>query len=201
MPVDSKFPLADYQRLLEAQKAGDADKAEEARKALEKAIIKAAKDIREKYVASPHTTEFGVLFLPTEGLYLEALRRTKVNDELARLRIVLAGPTTFSALLNAFRMGFQTMAIEKRSSEVWQLLGEVKTQFEKLSQKLKRLKKQLDAAKNTVAGPDSIEFRIQTILEALKEVEQLPDDNSQRLVDLPDIDDDDDDDDDDGEAN
>jgi DNA recombination protein RmuC len=93
------------------------------------------------------------------------------------------------------------MAIEKRSSEVWQLLGEVKTQFEKLSQKLKRLKKQLDAAKNTVAGPDSIEFRIQTILEALKEVEQLPDDNSQRLVDLPDIDDDDDDDDDDDEAN
>ena len=211
MPVDSKFPLADYQRVLEAQKDGDADKAEEARKALEKAIIKAAKDIREKYVASPHTTEFGVLFLPTEGLYLEALRRTKVNDELARLRIVLAGPTTFSALLNAFRMGFQTMAIEKRSSEVWQLLSEVKTQFGKLTKKLKSLKKQLDAAKNTVAGPDSIEFRIQTILKALEEVEQLPYDDSQRLVDLTDIDDDDadadadadadDDDDDDDEAN
>ena len=199
MPVDSKFPLADYQRLLEAQKAGDADKAEESRKALENAIIKAAKDIREKYVASPHTTEFGVLFLPTEGLYLEALRRTKVNDELARLRIVLAGPTTFSALLNAFRLGFQTMAIEKRSSEVWQLLGEVNTQFGKLLKKLNRLKTQLDAAKNTVVGPASIEFRIQAIRKALEEVEHLPDDDSQRLVDLTDIDDDDDDDDD--EAN
>ena len=184
LPVDSKFHQTDYRRLLDAQEAGDADEAEKQAKKLEAKIIASAKEIREKYIAAPHTTEIGILFLPTEGLYAEALRRPKVADELNRLKIILAGPLTFGALLNVIRVGFNTMAIGKRSSEVWRVLGAVKTQFEKFQERIDALKGQLDTARGTVDGEgDSLERRLRAIARALAEVEQLPDTDSDSDID------------------
>ncbi|SVC10010.1 uncharacterized protein METZ01_LOCUS262864, partial [marine metagenome] len=182
LPIDSKFPLEDYLRLQEAMDAGDTDGIEKAVKGLQTAIIKAAKDIRAKYIAPPHTTEFGVLFLPSEGLYAEALRSTKVEDELRRLRIVLAGPTTITALLHAWRMGFQTLAIEQRTSELWDILSATKDEFISFAKELASLKKQLHTALGTV---EKTEKRTETMEETLRDVEERPLDTNQLVTTQP----------------
>ena len=182
LPVDSKFPQEDYIRLQEAQDRADPEAVEAAAKGLENGIITAARDIRQKYVAPPHTTEFGILFLPTEGLYAEALRRQKVVDQLNELRITIAGPTTLSAILNALRMGFHTLAIEKRSSEVWEVLGAVKTEFGKFGDVLEKLEKQLKTAQNTISDTGR---RTRAMERKLKSVEELPEAQSRDLLELP----------------
>lgn len=187
LPIDSKFPQEDFIRLQEAQDRADPDAVEAAAKGLEGSLILAAKEIREKYIAPPHTTEFGILFLPTEGLYAEALRRQKVVDELNRMRITIAGPTTLSAILNALRMGFHTLAIEKRSSEVWEVLGAVKTEFGKFGDVLDKLGKQLKTAQNTISETNT---RTRQMERKLKSVEELPDERSQALLDLDPVDND-----------
>ena len=171
LPIDSKFPLEDYLRLQEAMDAGDTDGIEKAVKGLQTAIIKAAKDIRAKYIAPPHTTDFGVLFLPSEGLYAEALRSTKIEDELRGLRIVLAGPTTISALLHAWRMGFQTLAIEQRTSELWDVLSAMKDEFDSFADELASLKKQLGTAVGTI---EKTEKRTGKMRNKLRDVEERP---------------------------
>ncbi|MAD33755.1 MAG: DNA recombination protein RmuC [Planctomycetes bacterium] len=187
LPIDSKFPQEDFVRLQEAQDRADPDAVEAAAKGLEGSLILAAKEIREKYIAPPHTTEFGILFLPTEGLYAEALRRQKIVDELNRMRITIAGPTTLSAILNALRMGFHTLAIEKRSSEVWEVLGAVKTEFGKFGDVLDKLGKQLKTAQNTISETNT---RTRQMERKLKSVEELPDERSQALLDLDPVDND-----------
>ena len=181
LPVDSKFPQEDYRRLQDAQDRADPDAAEEAAKALERTIIESAKDIREKYIAPPHTTDIGILFLPTEGLYAEALRRPKVVDELQRHRITLAGPSTISALLSSLRMGFHTLAIEKRSSEVWEVLGAVRTEFSKFGSVLATLKNQLATAQNTIEKTGT---RTRAMERRLRSVEEIPEDRARELLDL-----------------
>ena len=136
-------------------------------------------------MAPPHTTDFAILFLPTEGLYAEALRRPKVVDELQRMRVTLAGPTTLTAILNALRMGFHTLAIEKRSSEVWEILGAVKTEFGKFGDVLSKLGKQLETAQNTIS---STGVRTRAMERTLREVEELPDDKISALFDYTDSD-------------
>ena len=144
LPIDSKFPMEDYERIVAAQDLADAAGMEEASKALEARIKQEAKTIRDKYIEPPHTTDFGILFLPTEGLYAEVLRRPGLSDWLQReCRVTIAGPTTLTALLNSLQMGFRTLAIEKRSSEVWLVLGAVKTEFGKFGEVLANAKKQL----------------------------------------------------------
>ena len=176
LPIDSKFPLEDYLRLQEAMDAGDTDGIDRAVKGLQTAIIKAAKDIRAKYIAPPHTTEFGVLFLPSEGLCAEALRSTKIEDELRGLRIVLAGPTTISALLHAWRMRFQTLAIEARTSELWDVLSAMKDEFDSFTTELAALKKQLGTAVGTI---EKTEKRTGKMRETLRYVEERPLDPSE----------------------
>ena len=181
LPIDSKFPQEDYVRLQEAQDRADSEAVEAAAKGLENGIINAARDIRQKYVAPPHTTEFAILFLPTEGLYAEALRRQKVVDQLNDLRITLAGPTTLSAILNALRMGFHTLAIEQRSSEVWEVLGAVKTEFGKFGDVLDKLGKQLKTAQNTISETGT---RTRAMERKLKSVEELPAEQSRNVLEL-----------------
>ena len=188
LPIDSKFPQEDYVRLQEAQDRADPDAVEIAARGLEAGIINAAKDIRQKYVEPPHTTEFGILFLPIEGLYAEALRRQKVVDQLNDLRITIAGPTTLSAILNALRMGFHTLAIEKRSSEVWEVLGAVKTEFGKFGEVLDKLGKQLKTAQNTISDTST---RTRVMERKLRSVEELPEVETRSILDLPPADDED----------
>jgi DNA recombination protein RmuC len=144
LPIDSKFPQEDYQRLIDAQEAADKELAEKSIKNLETRIKAEARFIKEKYIDPPNTTDFGIMFLPVEGLYAEVLRRPGLCDFLQRkFRIVITGPTTLAALLNSLQMGFRTLAIEKRSSEVWELLGLVKTEFGKFGDMLAKTKKKL----------------------------------------------------------
>jgi len=169
LPIDAKFPREDYERLLNAQERADAADAAEAGAALERRVRDEARKIREKYVAVPHTTDFAILFLPTEGLYAEALRRPGLFDVLQREhRITLAGPTTLLALLNSLQMGFRTLAIEKRSSEVWQLLGAVKSEFGKFAGILEKAEKQITTVGRSI-GEASRKTR--TIERRLREVE------------------------------
>jgi len=185
LPVDSKFPQEDFIRLQEAQDQADPKAAEAAAKSLEKAIIKSGKDIRDKYISPPHTTDFGILFVPTESLYAEALRRPKLADELQKMRITLAGPSTITALLNSLRMGFNTLAIEERSSEVWEVLGAVRTEFSKFGGVLDKLKKQLGTAQNTI---EKSQVRARAMERNLKSVEEVPEDRARKLLDLTDTD-------------
>lgn len=172
LPVDAKFPREDYDRLVDAQSRADADAAQAAGAALERRIRDEAKKIREKYVEPPHTTDFALLFLPTEGLYAEAIRRPGLFDGLQReQRVTLVGPTTLLAVLNALQMGFRTLAIEKRSSEVWQTLGEVKTEFGKFGAVLDGVKKKLVEASNKI---DETGVRTRAIQRKLRGVESLP---------------------------
>ena len=171
LPIDAKFPVEDYQRLLDAQEASDVDAAQAAGRALENRVREEAKRIHTKYVAPPHTTDFAVLYLPTEGLYAEVIRRPGLFENLQREhRVTVAGPTTLSALLNSLQMGFRTLAIAKRSSEVWKILGAVKTEFGKFGLVLDKTRKQLDAARNSI---DSAGVRTRVIERKLREVESL----------------------------
>ncbi len=172
MPIDSKFPQEDYQRLIDAQEEADKELADRSLKNLEIRIKSEAKNIKEKYIDPPHTTDFGIMFLPVEGLYAEVLRRPGLCDLLQReYRIVVTGPTTLAALLNSLQMGFQTLAIEKRSSEVWELLGTVKSEFGKFGDVLARTKKKLQEASNTI---DKAEVRTRAIERRLQKVQEIP---------------------------
>jgi len=172
LPIDSKFPQEDYQRLMDAQEAADKELAEKSIKNLEIRIKKEAKNIKEKYIDPPNTTDFGIMFLPVEGLYAEVLRRPGLVDILQRkYRIVVTGPTTLAALLNSLQMGFRTLAIEKRSSEVWELLGIVKTEFGKFGGVLAKTKKKLQEASKTI---DQAEVRTRAIERSLREVQEAP---------------------------
>jgi DNA recombination protein RmuC len=180
LPIDAKFPSDDYERLLGAQQRADAPAAEAAGKALEGRIRLEAKSIADKYIDPPYTTDFAILFLPTEGLYAEVLRRPGLMEVLQRdYRITLAGPTTLLAMLNSLQMGFRTLALEKRSSEVWQVLGAVKTEFGKFGDVLANVKRQTETVLNTL---NSAEQRSRVMSKALRQVEALPELDSARLI-------------------
>jgi DNA recombination protein RmuC len=180
LPIDAKFPQEDYQRLLDAQEASDKEQAEKSVKNLEARIKVEARRIKEKYLDPPNTTDFGILFLPVEGLYAEVLRRPGLCDILQReYRIVVTGPTTLAALLNSLQMGFRTLAIEKRSSEVWELLGAVKTQFGKFGDVLAKTKKKLQEASNTI---DKAEVRTRAIERKLRKVQEVPQSDTPALI-------------------
>ncbi len=180
LPIDAKFPNEDYERLLDAQGRADAAAAELAGRALEQRIRLEAKSITEKYVEPPYTTDFAILFLPTEGLYAEVLRRPGLMEALQREhRVTLAGPTTLLAMLSSLQMGFRTLALEKRSSEVWQVLGAVKTEFGKFGDVLARVKSQTETVLKTIDGAQT---RSRAMGRALKNVEALSDTQSAALI-------------------
>ena len=180
LPIDAKFPREDYERLLDAQERADAPGAEAAGKAIEQRLRAEAKTIREKYVAPPHTTEFAILFVPTEGLYAEALRRPGLMEALQReYRVTLAGPTTLLATLSSLQMGFRTLALEKRSAEVWEVLGAVKTEFGKFGEVLAKTKKKLDEASSTI---EAAQTRTNVMTRKLKSVEGLSESRTQVLL-------------------
>jgi DNA recombination protein RmuC len=182
LPIDAKFPNEDYERLLDAQGRADVVGAEAAGKALEVRIRLEARSIADKYVEPPHTTDFAILFLPTEGLYAEVLRRPGLMEGLQRdHRITLAGPTTLLAMLSSLQMGFRTLALEKRSSEVWQVLGAVKTEFGKFGDVLAKVKSQTETVLKTL---DSAETRSRAMGRALKKVEALPEPEVAALIPL-----------------
>ena len=184
LPVDAKFPREDYERLLEAQEQADVVAAQQSALALERRIRDEAKKIRDKYVSPPHTTDFALLFLPTEGLYAEAIRRPGLFDSLQReCKVTLVGPTTLLAVLNALQMGFRTLAIEQRSSEVWQLLSAVKTDFGKFGTVLDATHKQLATVQNSIK---SASVRTRAIERKLRGVETMSVDASTRLLELGD---------------
>lgn len=172
LPIDAKFPKEDYERLVEASERADAEAVEQATKQLEARIKAEAADIRDKYLDPPNTTDFGILFLPTEGLYAEVLRRPGLLDTLQRdFRVTVTGPTVLGALLNSLQMGFRTLAIEKRSSEVWAVLGAIKTEFGKFGGIIEKVQKKLQEASNVI---DSAATRTRTIERKLRTVEGLP---------------------------
>jgi DNA recombination protein RmuC len=180
LPIDAKFPREDYERLLQAQDQADPVAAEAAARALEVRLRAEARSIREKYVAPPHTTDFAILFLPTEGLYAEALRRPGLVEALQREhRITLAGPTTLLATLSSLQMGFRSLALERRSAEVWEVLGAVKTEFAKFGDVLAKTKKKLEEASATI---DSAEVRTRAMARKLKSVEQLPEPQARQVL-------------------
>ncbi len=182
LPIDAKFPNEDYERLLDAQQRADVEGAEMAARGLEQRIRLEAKSMADKYLEPPHTTDFAILFLPTEGLYAEVLRRPGLMEVLQReYRVTLAGPTTLMAMLNSLQMGFRTLALEKRSSEVWQVLGAVKTEFGKFGDVLARVKSQTQTVLNTL---DSVETRSRAMGRALKAVEALPQEQASALLPL-----------------
>lgn len=190
LPIDAKFPIEDYQRLLEAQDRCDPAAVEEAAKGIEMRLKSEARSIRDKYVSPPHTTDFALLYLPIEGLYAEALRRPGLAETLQRdFRVSLAGPTTLAALLNSLQMGFRTLAIEQRSAEVWAVLGAVKTEFGKFGEALAHTKKKLDEASNSIS---KAETRTRQLSRRLKEVEALPLSETENLIGMADFDGEDD---------
>ena len=172
LPIDSKFPTEDYQRLLAAQDNGNTESVESAMKGLETQLRKSAKDICGKYINPPRTTDFALMFLPTEGLYAEAIRRVGLVEQVQRdCRVIFAGPTTLAALLNSLQMGFRTLAIQKRSSEVWSLLAGVKTEFGKFGEALSNVKDKLDQAARKM---EDVDVRSRAITRKLRDVEELP---------------------------
>ncbi len=186
LPIDAKFPVEDYQRLLDAQERGDPLAVDEAARAIELRLKAEAKSIREKYIAPPHTTDFALLYLPIEGLYAEALRRPGLAETLQRdFRISLAGPTTLAAILNSLQMGFRTLAIEQRSAEVWAVLGAVKTEFGKFGEALAHTRKKLDEASNSISRAET---RTRQLSRRLKEVEALPVATADQLIGRMDLD-------------
>jgi DNA recombination protein RmuC len=182
LPIDAKFPTEDYQRLLAAQDKGDVVGIDDAMKSLETQLKKSAKDICQKYINPPRTTDFALMFLPTEGLYAEAIRRVGLVEQVQRdCRVIFAGPTTLAALLNSLQMGFRTLAIQKRSSEVWNLLAAVKTEFGKFGEALSAVKDKLDQAARHV---DTVAVRSRAITKKLRDVEELPSNPQPLLKDL-----------------
>jgi DNA recombination protein RmuC len=179
LPIDAKFPTEDYQRLLLAQDKGDIELIEGAMKGLEMQLRKSAKEICSKYINPPRTTDFALMYLPTEGLFAEAIRRVGLVEQVQRdCRVVFAGPTTLAALLNSLQMGFRTLAIQKRSSEVWNLLAGVKTEFGKFGEALSSVKDKLDQAARKM---EDVDVRSRAITKKLRDVEELPD-NPQPLL-------------------
>jgi DNA recombination protein RmuC len=172
LPIDAKFPKEDYERLVEAAERADPEAVELAARELEEQVRHEASEIQKKYIEPPHTTDFGILYLPTEGLYAEVLRRPGLAERLQREnRVMVAGPTTLAALLNSLQMGFRTLAIQKRSSEVWQVLGAVKTEFAKFGDVMDKVQKKLQEATNVI---DSVKSRSNVIRKKLRDVEELP---------------------------
>jgi len=184
LPIDAKFPLEDYHRLTEAQELGNTEALEDISRALENRIKTEARTLRDKYLEPPHTTDFGLLFLPIEGLYAEVIRRPGLSDYLQReYRVTVTGPTTLTAILNSLQMGFRTLAIEKRSSEVWKTLSAVKTEFHKFGSVLEKTKKKLDEVRTSI---DQAETRSRQISRKLGRVEELPPGEAGTLMaDLP----------------
>ena len=181
LPIDAKFPQEDYLRLVEAQEQGNPLLVEESSKQLERAVKEMAKAIRDKYLDPPASTDFGIMFLPTEGLYAEVLRRTGLIEVLQReFKVIITGPTTLAALLNSLQMGFRTLAIEKRSSEVWALLGAVKSEFARFGAVLSKTKKKLDEASNSI---DAAAVRTRSIERKLRNVQELPAGEAAKLMD------------------
>ncbi len=177
LPIDAKFPLEDYQRLMDAQESADPQAVEKAFKELEKRIRQEANNISTKYLDPPHTTDFAVMFLPVEGLYAEVLRIPGLAERIQREnRVIITGPTNIAALLNSLQMGFRTLAIEKRSSEVWKLLGIVKTEFSKFGDILDKTKQKIDQASNSLSNATR---KTRTIERKLRDVQELPKDNKQ----------------------
>ena len=180
MPIDAKFPKEQYERLAEAADRADVEGVATAGRELERAVRNEAKTIAEKYLSPPLTTDFAILFLPTEGLYAEVMRRPGLSDELQRtLRVSIAGPSTLSALLNSLQMGFRTLALEKRSSEVWQVLGAVKTEFGTFGDVLAATRNTLERAAKNI---EQAETRTRQMSRKLKSVEALPSDTAQKLL-------------------
>lgn len=181
LPIDAKFPQEDYLRLIEAQEQGNPLLVEETSRQLERAVREMAKNIRDKYLDPPATTDFGIMFLPTEGLYAEVLRRTGLFELLQReFKVIITGPTTLAALLNSLQMGFKTLAIEKRTSEVWSLLGAVKTEFASFGAVLLKTKKKLDEASNSI---DAAATRTRVIERKLRTVQEMPAAEALKLLD------------------
>ncbi len=180
LPIDCKFPLDDWQRLQDAIERADSVAVDACRKALDQFFKSQAKDIRDKYIAPPHTTDFAILFVPTEGLYAEAMAHAGLVDVLQReYRVAIAGPTTLWALLSSFQHGFRTLAIEQRSAEVWRVLGAVKTDFGRFAEILSKTQRKLQEASNTI---DEARGKSTTIVRKLRDVEALPHDEADRLL-------------------
>jgi DNA recombination protein RmuC len=180
LPIDAKFPKEQYERLVDAAERADADGVLQAGRELERAVRGEAKTICEKYLAPPHTTDFAILFLPTEGLYAEVMRRPGLADDLQRsLRVSIAGPSTLAAILNSLQMGFRTLALEKRSSEVWQVLGAVKTEFGKFGAVLSQTRLTLEKAAKSI---ETAEMRSRQMTRKLKSVEALPSETAELML-------------------
>ncbi|GBD26792.1 hypothetical protein HRbin30_02134 [bacterium HR30] len=183
LPIDSKFPQEGYLRLQEAAEKGDPDAVQQAQDELARAVRIAARDIRDKYIDPPHTTDFAIMFLATEGLYAEVLRQPALVEQLLQeYRIVVAGPTTLAAILSSLRMGFRTLAIEQRAAEVWKVLGAVKTEFGKFGQVLAKVKRQLNTATRTI---EETGVRTRAMERRLRAVEELPEEEASALLELP----------------
>ena len=181
MPIDSKFPQEDYLRIIAASEAADVDALAESSKALERRVVSEAKSIHEKYIEPPHTTDFAILYLPVEGLYAEVLRINGLCERLTRdYRVVIAGPTTIAALLNSLQMGFRTLAIEKRSSEVWVLLGQVKTEFGKFGDVLDKARIKIEQVGKELGNA---QVRTRSIERRLRQVQELPGEIENEVLD------------------
>ena len=169
LPIDAKFPVEDYQRLQDALERSNAEEIQQAGQALETSFAKSAGDISKKYLAPPHTTDFGIMFLPTEGLYAELIRRPGLVEKIQReFRVVVAGPTTLAALLNSLQMGFRTLAIQQRSSEVWNVLSGVKAEFGKFGDAIEGVRKKLQEAQNKV---EEVTTRSRVLTRKLRDVQ------------------------------
>lgn len=185
LPIDAKFPQEDYQRLVDASDVADPEAVKRAQSDLLRAVEVSAKDISDKYLNPPFTTDFAIMFLTTESLYAEVLRQPGFMQKLQHnYRVSIAGPTTLAAFVNSLQMGFRTLAIEHRSSEVWQVLAAVKTEFHKFGEVLAKVKKQLQTAGNTI---EQTEVRSRAIARKLQDVEQLPDSSAAELLALPEV--------------
>ena len=183
LPIDAKFPQEDYIRLMEASRSGDVEGIEQSTKELIRSVTASAKTITEKYVDPPHTTDFAVMYLPTEGLYAEVVRQPGLIEEFqTKYRVTVAGPTTMGALLNSLRLGFRTLVIEQRASEVWQVLAAVKSEFEKFGEALEKVKKRLNSASDAIEQTD---VRTRAIERKLRGVEQLASDQADELLSPP----------------
>jgi DNA recombination protein RmuC len=180
IPIDAKFPVEDYQRLVEAQENADAVAADEAAKLLETRIKAEAKEIFKKYISPPKTTDFGIMFLPSEGLYAEIIRRTALMQLLQKeYHVIVSGPSTFAAFLNSLQMGFRSLAIQKRSGEVWKVLGEIKTEFDKFGLTLDAVRKKLEQATNSM---DDVQKKSRTIQRKLRSVHEAPGSSAEVLI-------------------
>ena len=184
LPIDSKFPQEDYLRLIEAADRADAPAVEEAARALEARVRGCARDINEKYVCPPRTTDFAILFVPIEGLYAEVLRRPGLCEEMQKMHVIACGPTTLAALLNSLQMGFKTLAIQQRSSEIWMVLGAVKAEFGKFGGTIDRLQRKLQQVNRVV---DDAAIRARQMDRKLREVEELPAAEAEALLQLPNV--------------